>query len=90
MMNKDMFGNDLTKTDSFGTPRTTTATTYKWTNPQEWLQQYIDSLSYLELRQEAKNLASMLDSDQIQDTYQSDMDAQGYFKPEGGEDDDED
>lgn len=59
-----------------------TEPTYKWANPQEWLQQYVDGLSYTELLQEAKNLASMLDSDQIQDTYQADMDAQGYFKPE--------
>lgn len=80
-MSNDMFGNDLTKTDSFGTPRGTAAPTYKWANPQEWLQQYIDGLSYEELRQEAKNLASMMDLDQIQDVYQADMDTQGYFKP---------
>jgi len=61
----------------------TTEKVYKWSNPQEWLQQYIDGLSYSELLQEAKNLASMLDADQIQDAYQSDMDAQGYFKEIG-------
>lgn len=68
---------------------TTTEKTYKWANAQEWLQNYIDGLSYEELRQEAKNLASMLDDDTIQDTYQSDMDAQGYFTPESDDEDDD-
>lgn len=65
-------------------------TAYKWANAQEWLQNYIDGLGHEELRQEAKNLASMLDDDTIQDTYQSDMDAQGYFEPERDGNDNED
>lgn len=56
---------------------------YKWDSAQEWLQQYLASLGPVELLQEARNLATKLDGDEIQDLYQSDMDAQGYFTPEG-------
>lgn len=70
------------------TGMSTSEKTYKWANPQEWLQDYINGLSYTELLQEARNLASMLDADTIRDTYQSDMDAQGYFEPGSGSEDD--
>jgi hypothetical protein len=63
---------------------------YKHESAQAWLQQYIAGLGYQELLQEAKNLATHLDNDTIQDIYQSDMDADGFFtdldaRPEGYE-----
>lgn len=58
--------------------------TYRWAHPIEWLHDRIDGHESLdELKACARTLASMLDGDQIQDEFQSDMDADGYFEPEG-------
>jgi hypothetical protein len=54
---------------------------YKWSNPQEWLLEYASKLDANKLFQEFTVLVQQMDSDQIQDLYQSDMDADGYFKP---------
>ena len=48
---------------------------------KQWIDEYLAGLGPVELLQEARNLATKLDGDQIQDMYQSDMDAAGYFKP---------
>lgn len=68
---------------------TTKTLTYKWTSAQEWLQQYLNGLTYTELQQEARNLASKLDNDTIQEIYESDMDMQGFFTPLERDDDDD-
>ncbi len=60
---------------------------HKWDNAHEWLDQYLASLTPLELLHEAYNLTRQLDGDQIQDLYQSDMDRQGYFAPIEPDDD---
>lgn len=54
---------------------------YRWSHPQEWLQDYIKERSEdaNELFSLASELAQHLDGDQIQDLFQSDMDADGYF-----------
>lgn len=64
---------------------TSSEKTYKWDNAQEWLDQYLASLDPAELLQEARNLARRLGDDEIQDLYQSDMAAQGYFTAIGDE-----
>ena len=57
--------------------------TYKWQHPSEWLEEYLTNLNDAnKLLFEAKELASKLDGDEIQDLYQSEMDADGYFDPE--------
>jgi len=61
---------------------TTERPQYKWDHPLEWLIQYLGALGQAELLQEAFTLAQKLDGDEIQDLYQSEMDAQGYFTPE--------
>lgn len=55
---------------------------YKWSHPIEWLDHFIDS--YAERPVEdvlklAKDLASKLDGDTIQDLFQQEMDDDGYF-----------
>ena len=52
---------------------------YKWDSPQEWLIQYASKLDASKLFQEFSILVQELDADKIQDLYQSDMDADGYF-----------
>uniref|UniRef100_A0A6M3L1E3 Uncharacterized protein n=1 Tax=viral metagenome TaxID=1070528 RepID=A0A6M3L1E3_9ZZZZ len=54
---------------------------YRWSYPLEWLREHLDGLHTQdgELLSEAKELASQLDSDQIQDIYETDMDKDGYF-----------
>lgn len=65
----------------------TTALTYKWSSPGEWL------ADLMEVRINARDFdgvvdiartllnATVIDSDTIQELFQSDMDADGYFKP---------
>lgn len=55
---------------------------YKWATPQEWLLDQIDNEWMPEqVQQCARELVMKLDSDTIQDLYQSDMDADDYFSP---------
>lgn len=65
---------------------------YKWANPQEWLLEKAESYSRAsetaELLSIIQTLVLKMDADSIQDDFQSEMDADGYFRPEG-EDEDE-
>ena len=58
---------------------------YRYDNPHEWLESHIAELdtddNRIELLAIIRALASVLDNDQIQDLFQSDMDADGYFQP---------
>jgi hypothetical protein len=62
---------------------------YKWDHPLTWLYDYIDRIGAYnpadnpidELQAIARQLAEKLDGDQIQDLFQSEMDADGYFTP---------
>ena len=63
---------------------------YQWANPYEWLEEMARSAWSLQrCKSELLALAAKLDSDQLQDEYQSEMEETGYFK-EIGEDEDED
>jgi len=57
---------------------------YKWNNPQEWFQSYVERNkdNPVELFNLCLLLAGQLDSDTIQDLFQADMDADGYFQEE--------
>jgi hypothetical protein len=65
---------------------------YKFENAHDWLDSYLTRLAEANdvaaLFSEAKNLALMLDADQIQDEYQTEMDNDGYFDDEESSDDD--
>ena len=56
---------------------------YKYAHPQEWLtekiNQYVSAGDIDQLQGLALKLSSMLDSDQIKDTFQSEMSDDGYF-----------
>lgn len=52
---------------------------YKWASPYEWLEEKAKEWDERKLYHELMNLASQLDSDTLQDEYQADMDADGYF-----------
>ena len=54
---------------------------YRWAFPIMWLRDKIDVANVDDLRDIAAELASRLDSDTIQDLFQNEMDADGYFKP---------
>ena len=55
---------------------------YKWANPHEWLLDKIDNeWTPEEIQAFARQAARTADSDDIQDEFQSDMDADGYFDP---------
>lgn len=55
--------------------------TYKYASPIEWFQdKYIHRISSSELHTLVCELASKLDGDQLQDMFQAEMDADGYFK----------
>jgi hypothetical protein len=47
--------------------------------PQEWLKLHVQDLSPAEQRRTILDIASWLDSDVLQDTFQSEMQADGYF-----------
>lgn len=52
---------------------------YKWDNPYEWLETKSEKWTREQLRSALLALAIKHDSDTIQDEYQSEMDADGYF-----------
>jgi hypothetical protein len=58
---------------------------YKWASPGEWLEdrlnRYAESDDMNAIHHIAQELLTKLDSDQIQDLFQDEMDAEGYFKP---------
>jgi hypothetical protein len=56
----------------------------RWDTPYAWLEEAAQRWDAARLQAELLNLARLLDSDQLQDEYQRDMDADGYFAPEGG------
>lgn len=62
---------------------------YRWDYPQEWLlekaEQHARNNNSAELLSIIQTLVSSLDADTIQDNFQSEMDADGYFKAEGNE-----
>ena len=55
---------------------------YKWSHPRDWLDDYLTRHAddAERLLAEAKVLAGLLDSDEIQDEYQREMDEDGYFE----------
>ena len=59
----------------------------QWTCPLDWINDYLNRKAQendiSELLEAAKSLASKLDSDTIQDIYQSDMDEDDFFKETG-------
>jgi hypothetical protein len=65
-------------------PKTKTAERYRWSHPSEWLDDRIRTLTTEEdhdaLADIAQSLAGRLDGDSIQDLFQSEMDADGYFQ----------
>ena len=58
---------------------------YRWSHPIEWLDDHITELvrsnSGPELIALCRTLATKLDGDQIQDLFQTEMSADGYFTP---------
>jgi hypothetical protein len=67
---------------------------YRWAGPHEWLDHRIQKLVSAEdaktLGQDFMQLAHQVTADEIQDLFQSDMVADGFFRPlEGKEDSDE-
>lgn len=52
---------------------------YKWATPYEWVEQKASAWDRDRLLTEFLNLACITDSDTLQDTFQADMDADGYF-----------
>ena len=53
---------------------------YKWANPYEWVEQKSKDWSRERLLTEFLNLACITDSDTLQDTFQEEMDNDGYFE----------
>jgi hypothetical protein len=59
---------------------------YKWDSPGEWLIEKINSfemLDFYKLREIALIMARELDSDELQDLFQPEMDDDGYFTEVG-------
>lgn len=52
---------------------------YKWAHPGEWLAEKIAEADETTLRGYLNSLLPSLDSDTIQDTFQDEMGADGYF-----------
>ncbi len=56
----------------------------QWDSPQEWLANKIEDLTdennILELHKICQHLFNLVDSDQIQELFQQEMDEDGYFK----------
>lgn len=61
--------------------RITTQPKYKYENAFEWLKAHLRTLDHQALLQEASHIASQFGDDTIQDLYQSEMEADGYFEP---------
>ena len=55
---------------------------YKWDNPHDWLMEKVNTWTENELRAELRHLATLLDGDQIQEAFESEMDKDGYFNKE--------
>jgi hypothetical protein len=60
---------------------------YRWDAPLDWLIEASDRWDAAQLRAELLNLARRLGSDDLQDEFQTDMARDGYFQPEGEEED---
>lgn len=60
---------------------------YRWAHPSEWLVERLHRFAVNKdveaLHWTALELARTLDGDQIQDLFQDEMDADGYFKKRG-------
>lgn len=54
---------------------------YRWSSPLDWLSEASKEWDAERLASELYALASRLDSDQLQDEYQAEMDDDGYFAP---------
>lgn len=54
---------------------------YKWDGPHEWLDDVSREWDSARLRAELMALAVRLDADELQDEFQTEMDADGYFEP---------
>ena len=52
---------------------------YKWNSAHEWLLDAMEKWDINQLKCEFREIMMKMDSDEIQDIYQSDMDADGYF-----------
>ena len=65
---------------------------YKWAYPSEWLNDHVDDSrgDNAELFSIIETLMSKLSEDDIQDLFEAEMSADGYFTPEGENDDDDD
>lgn len=53
---------------------------YKYNNAHEWFHEYTQRLESSALHSIANDLADKLDGDTIQDMFQNEMDADGYFR----------
>jgi len=53
---------------------------YKWDSPYDWLMDKATDWDEIRLLAELRNVALLVDSDTLQDLYQTDMDNDGYFK----------
>ncbi|KKM88033.1 hypothetical protein LCGC14_1262810 [marine sediment metagenome] len=60
----------------------TQAKSYQWTYPSDWLNEKIGDWSVAELRSALNSILATLAEDDVQDTFQSDMEADGYFECE--------
>lgn len=56
--------------------------TYKWDSPGDWLGDKINGADLEFVRGVARALIQAVDSDTIQDTFQREMDQDGYFTPQ--------
>lgn len=66
---------------------------YKWDSPASWLLDRINDADVVDLRGIARELTELVDNDSIQNVFQSDMSADGYFDDldkASDEDEDED
>lgn len=54
---------------------------YRWHSPGEWLGTKLSEWTPEEVKKAAEAMAGKLDSDAIQDLYESEMAADGYFQP---------
>lgn len=56
--------------------------TYKYASAHEWLREHLSSIEDVEmLRQLAYQFARKMDGDDIQDLFEKEMDADGFFTP---------
>ena len=62
---------------------------YKWAYPSDWLNDEISHADEHELRGICQSLMSKLPEDDIQDLFQSEMAADGYFRIDGSDEDED-